>query len=76
MRRRCTESLCAYSGRSVRQAVVADKGSRTEAHRESGGIATGPYRPRTAARLAATSGVIGQKSAEAIVAAVSKGGSR
>jgi len=44
------------------------EGSRTEAHGESRGIATGPWRPSSAARLAATQGVTGQKSAEAVVA--------
>jgi hypothetical protein len=69
MRRLCTDSSCSYSGRSVRRAVGTGQGSRTEAQGESPGSATGPYRPSSAARSAATWGVTGQKSAEAIVAA-------
>jgi hypothetical protein len=69
MRRLCTDGPCSYSGRSVRRAVWASYGSRTEAHLETDGSATGPYRPSSAARPAATRGVTGQKSAEAIVAA-------
>jgi hypothetical protein len=41
-------------------------GSRTEGHRESDGLATGPYGCRVA-RHGVTRGVIGQESAEAIV---------
>ena len=67
MRRLCTESSCSYSGRSGRRAAGISYGSRTEAQGESPGNATGPYRPLLAARSAATWGVIGQKSAEAIV---------
>jgi hypothetical protein len=68
MRRLCTESSCPYSGRSARQAAGVDYGSRTEARGESRGTATGPYRSPAAARVAATQGVTGQKSAEAVVA--------
>ena len=67
MRRLCTESSCSYSGRSARLAAGAGYGSRTEAHGESDGETTGPYRLFSAARSAATRGVTGQKSAEAIV---------
>lgn len=68
MRRLCTDSSCSYSGRSVWQAAGTGQGSRTEAQGESPGEATGPYRLFSAARPAATWGVTGQKSAEAIVA--------
>ena len=69
MRRLCTESPCPYSGRSARPAAGDGHGSRTEGYGESRGIATGPYRRLATARRAATHGVTGQKSAEAIVAA-------
>ena len=69
MRRLCTDSSCSYSGRSVRRAAGTGQGSRTEAHLETEGSATGPYRPSSAARPAGTRGVIGQKSAEAVVVA-------
>ena len=68
MQRLCTESSCSYSGRSARQAAGVGYGSRIEAHDESRGIATGPYDVLPTARRAATHDVIGQKSAEAIVA--------
>lgn len=68
MRRLCTESSCSYSGRSARQAAGDGHGSRTEGQAERHGTTTGPYRWVSAARPAATRGVIGQKSAEAIVA--------
>lgn len=70
MRRLCAESSCSYSGISVRRAAGAGYGSRTEVHGESRGVATGPYRLSLAARVAETRDVIGQKSAEAIVAAL------
>ena len=70
MRRWCAESSCSYSGRSVRPAAGAGYGSRTEGHGESRGIATGPYDLSSTAHPAATQGVTGQKSAEAIVAAL------
>lgn len=69
MRRLCAESSCSYSGRSVRRAAGIGYGSRTEVQGESLGIATGPYDLSLAARFAATQGVTGQKSAEAILAA-------
>ena len=43
MRRLCTEGLCSYSGRSVRRAIGVRYGSRTEAHAERRGDATGPW---------------------------------
>jgi hypothetical protein len=69
MRRLCTDSSCSYSGRSVRHAVGAGYGSRIEVHGESRGRTTEPYRLSAAARAAVTQSVIGQKSAEAILAA-------
>jgi hypothetical protein len=69
MRRLCTDSSCSYSGRSARRAIGVGHGSRTEVHGESRGEATGPYRQLSVARPAVTRGVIGQKSAEAILAA-------
>ncbi len=72
MRRLCTDSPCPYSGRSVRPAAGSGYGSRTEVQGESPGATTGPYRPPSAARPAATRGVTGQKSAEAVVAEASR----
>jgi hypothetical protein len=67
MRRLCIESSCPYSGRSARLAIGIGHGSRTEGHGESRGTTTGPYHRLPSAHPAATRGVIGQKSAEAIV---------
>ena len=69
MRRLCTDSSCSYSGRSAWRAARVCHGSRTEAHGENRGTATGPYRDTATARRAATHVVTGQKSAEAIVVA-------
>jgi hypothetical protein len=68
MRRLCTESSWSYSGRSARRAIGGSHGSRTEGHAERRGTTTVPYHRSSVARRAATRGVIGQKSAEAIVA--------
>jgi hypothetical protein len=68
MRRLCTDSSCSYSGRSAWQAAGMGYGSRIEDHTERCGEATGPYRLFLAARRAATPGVTGQKSAEAVLA--------
>lgn len=56
-----------FTEKSVRHAIGAGYGSRTEVHRQSDGETTGPYRLSSAARVA-TRGVTGQKSAEAILA--------
>jgi len=69
MRRLCIDSSRSYPGRSARLAVAAGHGSRTEGHGERRGTPTGPYRPLRTARKAATPGVTGQKSAEAILGA-------
>lgn len=70
MRRLCTESSCPYSGRSAWQAAGDGHGSRTEGYAERRGATTGAYHRLPAAHPAATRGVTGQKSAEAIIAAL------
>jgi hypothetical protein len=72
MRRLCTDSSCPYSGRSAWRAAGIGHGSRTEDHVERHGVTTGPYRLFLTARPAVTQGVTGQKSAEAILAVISR----
>ena len=72
MRRLCTDSSCSYSGRSAWHAAGRGYGSRTEDHVERHGATTGPYRLFLTARPAVTRGVTGQKSAEAILAVISR----
>ena len=72
MRRLCTDSSCSYSGRSAWRAAGIGHGSRTEGHVERHGVTTGPYRLFLTARPAVTQGVTGQKSAEAIIAVISR----
>ena len=72
MRRLCTDSSCSYSGRSAWRAAGIGHGSRTEGHVERHGVTTGPYRLFLTARPAVTQGVTGQKSAEAILAVISR----
>jgi len=71
MRRLCIDSSCSYSGRAAWLAAGKGHGSRTEVQGESLGRTTGPYRLFLAARSAATPGVTGQKSAEAVLAVAS-----
>ena len=72
MRRLRTESSCSYSGRFAWRAAGIGQGSRTEGHVERHGVTTGPYRLLLTARPAVTQGVTGQKSAEAILAVISR----